>query len=41
MLSRLSIEAGDKIAIHVTISTPQGGVSTDRATFHVAEQPRK
>lgn len=41
MLSRISLEAGDKISISVTVSTPQGGVSTDRTTFHVAEQLRK
>jgi len=41
MLSRIAVEAGDKVSIALTVSTPQGGVSTDRTTFHVAETPRK
>jgi hypothetical protein len=41
MLSRIAVEPGDKIAISIHVSTPNGGTVTDRAIFHAVEQPRK
>ena len=41
LLGRIALEAGDKIAISVHVSTPNGGTVTDRAVFIIPEPLRK
>lgn len=42
MLGRVRLEAGDKVAIALTISAPEGNlVAIDRAEITIPETPRK